>query len=140
MVQSLQLGVSSHADDQKGMRRLNRLPIIIAITVIVLFVGVVVIGLSWRGLRFNRSTDIESASDTPATSFGDQLKRGVTDGIIGEPVERVVFQPAPVTEHRVEEQEPVVEIRPGEREVRRPRLEPERWCAAHRSGCRARRT
>ena len=26
MVQSLQLGMSSQADDQKGMRRLNRLP------------------------------------------------------------------------------------------------------------------
>lgn len=37
MVQSLQLGASSHADDQKAMRRLNRLPIFVAITVIVLF-------------------------------------------------------------------------------------------------------
>ena len=59
MVQSLQLGASSQADDQKGMRRLNRLPIIVAIIVIVLFVGVVVIGLSWRGLSFNRSNDID---------------------------------------------------------------------------------
>jgi len=50
MVQSLQLGASNQADDQKGMRRLNRLPIIIAIVIIALFVGVVVIGLSWRGL------------------------------------------------------------------------------------------
>ena len=33
MVQSLQLGASNQADDQKGMRRLNRLPIIIAIVV-----------------------------------------------------------------------------------------------------------
>nr|AAR19281.1 TrbI [Sinorhizobium meliloti] len=91
MVQSLQLGASSQADDQKGMRRLNRLPIILAIIVIVLFIGIVVIGLSWRGLYFNRSNDIESVSNTPATSFGDQLKRGVTDGIIGEPVERQTF-------------------------------------------------
>jgi hypothetical protein len=36
MVQSLQLGTSSQADDQQGMRRLNRLPIIVAIIVIVL--------------------------------------------------------------------------------------------------------
>lgn len=125
MVQSLQLGASSQADDQKGMRRLNRLPIIVAIIVIVLFVGVVVIGLSWRGLSFNRSNDIESASNTPATSFGDQLKRGVTDGIIGEPVEREIFQPTPVTEQKVEKQEPAVERRPAERQERRPRLESE---------------
>ena len=38
MVQSLQLGTSAH-DDQRGMQRLNRLPVIIAITVIVLFMG-----------------------------------------------------------------------------------------------------
>ncbi|MCO5966115.1 IncP-type conjugal transfer protein TrbI [Sinorhizobium meliloti] len=124
MVQSLQLGASSQADDQKGMRRLNRLPIIVAIIVIVLFVGIVVIGLSWRGLYFNRSNDIESVPNTPATSFGDQLKRGVTDGIIGEPVERQTFQPTPVTEQKVEKQEPV-ERRAAEREVRRPRLESE---------------
>jgi type IV secretory pathway VirB10-like protein len=125
MVQSLQLGASSQADDQKGMRRLNRLPIILAIIVIVLFIGIVVIGLSWRGLYFNRSNDIESVSNTPATSFGDQLKRGVTDGIIGEPVERQTFQPTPVTEQKVEKQESVIERRAAEREVRRPRLESE---------------
>ena len=125
MVQSLQLGASSQADDQKGMRRLNRLPIIVAIIVIVLFVGVVVIGLSLRGLYFNRSNDIESASNMPATNFGDQLKRGVTDGIIGEPVERETFQPTPVVEQKVEKQEPVVDRRAVEREKRQTRLESE---------------
>jgi len=130
MVQSLQLGASGQSDDQNGMRRLNRLPIIIAIIVIALFVGVVVIGLSWRGLGFNRSNDIDSASNTPATNFGDQLKRGVTDGIIGEPVERETFQPTPVTEQKVEKQEPAVEGRPAEQQDRRPRLESEQeWKA-----------
>lgn len=121
MVQSLQLGASNQADDQKGMRRLNRLPIIIAIVIIALFVGVVVIGLSWRGLPFNRGNDINSASNSPATNFGDQLKRGVTDGIIGEPVERDAFQPTPA----VEKETPVVDGRLTEREERRPRLESE---------------
>ncbi|MDH0872643.1 IncP-type conjugal transfer protein TrbI [Agrobacterium pusense] len=125
MVQSLQLGTSSQADDQKGMRRLNRLPIIIAIVIIALFVGVVVIGLSWRGLPFNRGNDIDSASNTPATNFGDQLKRGVTDGIIGEPVEREAFQPTPAIEQKVEKETSVVDRRPTEREERRPRLESE---------------
>lgn len=77
------------------MRRLNRLPIIAAIAFIVIFVGVVVIGLSWRGLSFNGGNDIDSASNSPATSFGDQLKRGIGDGIIGDPQDREVFQPTP---------------------------------------------
>ncbi len=124
MVQSLQLGTSSQADDQQGMRRLNRLPIIVAIIVIVMFVGVVVIGLSLRGLSFNRG-EIEGASNTPATSFGDQLKRGVTDGIIGEPEKQEVFQPTPVVVEKKEKQEPVVERRPVERQDRRQRLESE---------------
>jgi type IV secretion system protein VirB10 len=129
MVQSLQLGASSQADDQKGMRRLNRLPILVAIIVIVLFVGVVVIGLSWRGLSFNRSNDIESASNTPATSFGDQLKRGVTDGVIGEPEKQEVFQPTPVVEQKVEKQETAVERRPNDRQERRSLESEEEWKA-----------
>ncbi|WP_065091810.1 IncP-type conjugal transfer protein TrbI [Rhizobium leucaenae] len=125
MVQSLQLGASTQANAQNGMRRLNRLPIIVAIIVVALFVGVVVIGLSWRGLGFNRSSDIDSASNTPATNFGDQLKRGVTDGIIGEPVEREAFQPTPAVEQKVEKETPVVDRPPIERQERRSQLESE---------------
>ncbi|MBY3038385.1 IncP-type conjugal transfer protein TrbI [Rhizobium laguerreae] len=124
MVQSLQLGTSSQSDDQQGMRRLNRLPIIIAIIVTVLFVGIVVIGLSLRGLSFNRG-DIESASNSPATSFGDQLKRGVTDGIIGDLEKQEVFQRTPVVVEKKEEQDPVVERQPVERQDRRKSLESE---------------
>jgi len=131
MVQSLQLGTSSQTDDQNGMRRLNRLPIIVAIVIIVLFIGVVVIGLSWRGMPFNRSTDLDSASNTPAKTFGDQLKRGITDGIIGEPEERENFQPTPVIqEQKVEREKPAEEQRRIERDDRRTRLEPdEEWKA-----------
>ncbi|USJ28460.1 IncP-type conjugal transfer protein TrbI [Ensifer adhaerens] len=125
MVQSLQLGGGNQADNQNGMRRLNRLPIIIAIVIVGLFVGVVVIGLAWRGLPFNRNNDIDSASNTPAANFGDQLKRGVTDGIIGEPVEREAFQPTPAVEQKVEKETTAVNRRPAEREERRPRLESE---------------
>lgn len=123
MVQSLQLGTSAGSDSQQGMRRLNRLPIIIAIVIIVVFFGVVVIGLSWRGLSFNRNGDLDGASK-PATNFGDQLKRGVTDGIIGEPEKQEIFQPTPVVVQKEERQEPVVE-RQEVREDRRSRLEPE---------------
>ncbi|WOS67049.1 MULTISPECIES: IncP-type conjugal transfer protein TrbI [Sinorhizobium] len=125
MVQSLQLGASNQADDKKGMRRLNRLPIVFAIVLTVLFCGIVVIGLSWRGLSFNRGNDVDSASNTPATTFGDQLKRGVTDGIIGEPLEREAFQPTPLVEQKIEKEEPVMEPLPVEREERRPGMESE---------------
>ncbi len=70
MVQSLRLGAANETEDQNGMRRLNRLPIIVAIVIVALFVGVVVIGLAWRGLPFNRNNDIHSASNTPATNLG----------------------------------------------------------------------
>lgn len=109
MVQSLQLGTAGNADDQQSMRRLNRLPIIVAIVVIVLFFGVVIIGLSWRGLSFNRGNELDSTSASPATTFGDQLKRGVSDGIIGEPEQREVFQPTPVVVERELVREAVVE-------------------------------
>ncbi|WFU06858.1 IncP-type conjugal transfer protein TrbI (plasmid) [Rhizobium sp. CB3171] len=125
MIQSLQLGPSKQADDQKGMRRLNRLPIITATILIALFFGVVVIGLSWRGLPFNWSNDIVSTLNTPATNFGDQLKRGISDGIIGEPGEREEFQPTPTVEQKLEKEAPVIDRRPTERQERRPQLESE---------------
>ena len=125
MVQSLQLGAPSHTNDQQGMRRLNRLPIIIAITIVVLFLGVVVIGLSWRGLPFNRGNDLDGASSTPATNFGDQLKKGVPDGIIGEPERQEEYQPTPVIQQKEEKQDSVVGPRPEERQDRRPQLESE---------------
>ncbi|MBN7807739.1 MULTISPECIES: IncP-type conjugal transfer protein TrbI [Agrobacterium] len=124
MVQSLQLGTSSQTGEQNGMRRLNRLPIIIAISVVVVFIGVVVIGLSLRGLSFNRG-NLDDASNSPATSFGDQLKRGISDGIIGEPDKQEVFQPAPVEMEKSEKQQPIVERQSIEREERGQSLEPE---------------
>lgn len=131
MAQSLQLGTSAQAGDQKDMRRLNRLPIIVAIVIVVLFLGVVVIGLSWRGLPFGRGNDIDGGSDTPASGFGDKLKQGVPDGIIGEPEQREVFQPTPVIQPQHQDKEPPAETpRQTEREDRRPRLESEEeWLA-----------
>ncbi|WP_018240659.1 IncP-type conjugal transfer protein TrbI [Ensifer sp. BR816] len=125
MVQSLQLGASNQADDQKGMRRLNRFPVVLAIVLTILFCGVVAIGLTWRGIAFNRGNDIDSGSNTPATNFGDQLKRGVTDGIIGEPIDQETFQPTPAVEQKVEKEEPTIARGPVEREDQRPRMESE---------------
>lgn len=132
MVQSLQLGTSNPQGSDGGMRRLNRLPIIAAIIFIVLFIGVVVVGLSWRGLSFGGREGVESASNSPATSFGDQLKRGVGDGIIGDPAERETFQPTPTpaVEQKSEPEMRVVETRPADRRVNQSAIESEQeWKA-----------
>lgn len=55
MVQSLKLGGSGHGDGSTakpgaGIRRLNRLPIIIAIALTVAFLAVIFFGLTSRGL------------------------------------------------------------------------------------------
>lgn len=125
MVQSLQLGTTSNADDQQNMRRLNRLPVVAAVIVILLFFGIVFTGLSWRGLILNRGDDRESMSNAPAATFGDQLKRGVSDGIIGEPQQREEFQPVPIVVEREPEKEPVAERQSDVRSEGRSQLEPE---------------
>jgi type IV secretion system protein TrbI len=125
VVQSLQLGTTGNSDDQQSMRRLNRLPIIVAIVIIGLFFGVVIIGLSWRGLSFNGGNELDTTTNSPATTFGDQLKRGVSDGIIGEPEQREVFQPTPIVVEREPVREPVAERQNEVQTERRSQPEPE---------------
>ena len=83
MIQSLQLGGSSQSQD-KGMRRLNRLPLFIGLGLVVAFLAVLVYGLSSRGLHLTDTASMEAGSQASAGSFAEQLKRGVKDGIIGE--------------------------------------------------------
>ncbi len=95
MVQSLKLGGSGQGDggtgkSGAGIRRLNRLPVIIAIALAVAFLAVIFFGLTSRGLVFRDRGDQNASGGLPASTFADQMKRGVTDGIIGEP------QPSPV--------------------------------------------
>ncbi|MCZ7497267.1 IncP-type conjugal transfer protein TrbI [Agrobacterium tumefaciens] len=132
MVQSLQLGTAAQTNGQNGMRRLNRLPIIAAIVVAVVVIGVVVIGLSWRGLPFGRNNDLESASSPSASTYGDKLKQGVPDGIIGEPDQREVFQPTPAVDDKKQDQDATrdLSLRSEQWEEHRPRLESEKeWLA-----------
>jgi type IV secretion system protein VirB10 len=96
MVQSLQLG-GPPDNARPQMRRVNRLPIIVAIVLVLLFLGVIFYGLSSRGLYFRNEPDSSGQGGPPASSYGDQLKRGVPDGIIGEPAETQTFQPTPPT-------------------------------------------
>ncbi|WHO77365.1 IncP-type conjugal transfer protein TrbI [Rhizobium sp. BT03] len=96
MVQSLTLGGATNEEAQSGMRRINRLPIIIVVVLVVAFLGVIFFGLTSRGLFFNRDPSLETTTGTPASTFADQIKRGVTDGIIGDTEQQVTFQPTPV--------------------------------------------
>ncbi|MGV1793658.1 IncP-type conjugal transfer protein TrbI [Rhizobium sp. A37_96] len=96
MVQSLQLGGTSNNSKAPGMRRVNRLPVIIVIVLAVLFLAVIVFGLAGRGLYFGNNAGIDQSTGTPASTYADQLKQGVTDGIIGEPQQTQNFQPTPV--------------------------------------------
>lgn len=130
MVQSLQLGNPASSGDNKGMSRLNRLPLFFGIGIAVLFLAVLVYGLSSRGLHFGgRSTD-EPGSNISASTFAEQMKRGVKDGIIGDRDDQPTFQPTPVPPPKAEVK-PAEEQRPIEaRDDRRPRMESEEeWLA-----------
>ena len=131
MVQSLQLGNPSSASQEKGMKRLNRLPVFFGIGIAVVVACVLVYGISSRGLRFGDRIPDEAGSNVPASTFADQMKRGVKDGIIGDREEQPVFQPTPATQTKVEAK-PIEEeqIRQQAREERRPRMESEEeWLA-----------
>lgn len=93
MAESIKLGAADPASTPR-IRRLNRLPIIVAIVLVLLFFGVIIYGLSTRGLRFgDDNTDLTPGS-RPASTYADQLTQGVPNGIIGEPVQTQI-QPAP---------------------------------------------
>lgn len=102
MSDALNLGGTPQSAGKRTIRRLNRVPIIIAIVLVVLFLGVIFYGLSSRGLNFGDRSNEPATGTRPASTYADQLKRGVTDGIIGEPV-ATPFQPVPV-ERRPEDQ------------------------------------
>lgn len=95
MVQSLKLGGSPEAEEGRGIRRLNRLPIIVAIVLVIVFFAVIFYGLTSRGLYFRRAAGIDTASSNPATTYADQLKKGISNGIIGDQQEAQTFQPVP---------------------------------------------
>lgn len=121
MVQSLKLGGTANKEEGSGMRRINRLPIIVVIVLLVLFLAVIFYGLTSRGLYFGGDGGLETSSGNPASTFADQIKRGVSDGIIGEPQQTQTFQPTPV--ERKEEATNPFTPQPVQQEVVRPTQE-----------------
>ncbi|BCH62418.1 conjugal transfer protein TrbI (plasmid) [Agrobacterium vitis] len=133
MVQSLNLGGAQGSQSQSGMRRINRLPIVVMIVLVVAFLGVIFYGLASRGLYFGKDSGPETSSGHPASTYADQIKRGVTDGIIGEPQQQTTFQPTPVeTKQAAEKTNNPFTPQVGQREEpqRGQELEPEQvWRA-----------
>ncbi len=103
MVQSLQLGGSQNSQVTSGIKRVNRLPVIVVIVLVVAFLGIIFHGLASRGLYFGRNMGPVTSSGNPASTYADQIKRGVTDGIIGEPQQQITYQPTPLETKKAEE-------------------------------------
>ncbi len=103
MVQSLNLGGAPNSQAPSTIRRINRLPVVVIIVLALAFLGVIFYGLASRGLYFGKDTGPETVSGNPASTYADQIKRGVTDGIIGEPQQQITYQPTPVETKQVDE-------------------------------------
>lgn len=103
MVQSLKLGGAQNSQASSGIKRVNRLPVIVVIVLLVAFLGIIFYGLASRGLYFGKDSGPDTSSGNPASTYADQIKRGVTDGIIGEPQQQTTYQPTPVETKQAEE-------------------------------------
>ena len=126
MVQSLQLGGAQNTSHQaSGMRRINRLPVLIVIVLAVLFLAVIFFGLAGRGLYFRGDPGIDQSTGNPASTYADQLKQGVTDGIIGEPQQAQNFQPTPVETRQETAKNPFSAQPTTTLEERKSELEPD---------------
>ncbi|MCG8273820.1 IncP-type conjugal transfer protein TrbI [Aquamicrobium sp. NLF2-7] len=107
MSEALKLGGERPSAKNSNIRRLNRLPIFGAIGLVVLFFGVIIYGLANRGLVFgDRQGGDTNSGSRPASTYADQLKQGVSDGIIGEPVRATPLQPTPVETRITEDSAP----------------------------------
>jgi type IV secretion system protein VirB10 len=130
MVQSLQLGNPNLSANDKGMKRLNRVPLFVGIGITVLFLTVLVYGLSSRGLRFGQQMPQEGGGNAPASSFAEQMKRGVANGIIGDRDDPPRFQPTPIQPVQETVQPLSAEPRSEPRQTARPQIESdEEWNA-----------
>jgi type IV secretion system protein TrbI len=127
MVQSLKLGGAANSQATSGIKRVNRVPVIVVIVLLVAFLGIIFFGLASRGLYFGRDIGPDTSSGNPASTYADQIKRGVTDGIIGEPQPQTTFQPTPAETKRAKEKATNPFTQPEQRQAQRngSELEPE---------------
>jgi type IV secretion system protein TrbI len=113
-MRSLQLSDTPLKDaKQPSIQRLNRLPIILVVSLVVAFFAIIIYSLASRGLRFHDDRGIDTASNSSASPYADQMKRGISNGIIGEPDQDILL-PAPILPKAPEpvEKEPVTPAAP----------------------------
>ena len=93
--------VREHDDGAPKVSRLNKLPVYGFIGLVVVFIAVVGYGLATRGLH-GRNVATDDKGSMPATNYGDRMKDGVGNGVIGanEP------QPAPKPEQAAKTEPP----------------------------------
>ncbi|WP_412051944.1 IncP-type conjugal transfer protein TrbI (plasmid) [Hoeflea sp. Naph1] len=122
MTQSLKLG-GACAESGPRIRRLNSVPIIVAIILIVVFLAAIFFGLSSRGLHFG-DRQIDTSSSQPASNDAERLKQGVPDGIIGEP-KVIPVQLTPAVEREEPPRNPFTPPDQNLQKPQTPALEPE---------------
>ncbi len=80
------------------IRRLNKLPIIVFVGLVILFGIVIIYGLANRSSSIN-SNEANDGGGVPASGFADQLKAGISNGVIDPPSQIIAaVQPEPVRE------------------------------------------
>ncbi len=74
--------VPEHDDGAPKVSRLNKLPVYGFIGLVVIFIAVVGYGLATRGFH-GRDVATDDKGSMPATNYGDRMKDGVGNGVIG---------------------------------------------------------
>ncbi|WP_269586469.1 IncP-type conjugal transfer protein TrbI [Roseibium sp. Sym1] len=83
-------------DDAPKIRRLNKLPIFLFVGLVVVFGVVIIIGLANRGINSGDNVAGDEGG-APASGFADQLKAGISNGVIDPPSQLIAaVQPDPV--------------------------------------------
>ena len=120
-------------EDRPKIRRLNRLPVIAFIVLVVVFLGVVLWGLTQRGIG-PRDGQVDASPGRPASDFADELTRGIQPGIINEPARVTPVIPQTATEEteitNPFQPRPVQQIqRPAQTQVQPPQETEAEWRA-----------
>jgi type IV secretion system protein VirB10 len=124
-MQSLRLGQAQEAAGATEMRRINKLPVIAAFALVAIFLAVLIYGLSTRGLSMRDASQPGDDALPPASTYADQLKRGVKDGIIGDPEPTIEAARPPIEDPLLEIKRPEPRTEPIRPEVKRVIKAPE---------------
>lgn len=125
---SIDLGAADDDGEKPKIRRLNRLPIIFFVSLIVILVVVVIWGLSQRGMMGGNGAPEAETAGRPASDFADELTRNIGDGVNEPPrQDPLIITPGNMP---MEAPEGVNPFHPGARPntqapAQRPALEPE---------------